>query len=306
MSNISPNSEHPGELGKQDAVPGRLITLFAIPKRFDGHIGLIQRNAINSWQKLGPTVRVILMGNESGTAEIASELDLEHVPDLQVNELGTPLLSDAFAKADELADTPFIAYVNSDIILLSDFVVVMDRFLQSQLEQFLMIGRRIDTAIDEAIDFDDPMWDINLREMVAAQGELAPVVCKDYFVFPKGQFAEIPAFAVGRGNWDNWMVANANQKGMPVVDATNVITAVHQNHDYGHVKGGRRAAYVIGREARANHKLAGGSNLVSGCNSTVQIHDDGENQKLIPVESIPFWHDLPRFLGLVKSLIVQR
>ncbi len=31
-----------------------MITIFAIPKPFKGHIDVIQRNAIQSWTKLSP------------------------------------------------------------------------------------------------------------------------------------------------------------------------------------------------------------------------------------------------------------
>ena len=231
-----------------------VLTIFAIPKSFkDTHIALIQRNAIASWAKL-PRTEVILMGNDPGVAEIANEFDIEHVADLAVNESGTPLLDDAFAKANLLANAPVMAYVNSDIILMSDIEVVADRFANEEMEKFLMIGRRIDTDIDEPLNFAQANWAGDLREFVLTQGKLAPVVCKDYFIFPKGQHASIPRFAVGRGNWDNWMVANANKNEIPVIEATNVITAIHQNHDYGHLKGGRMAAYVTGKEARANRK----------------------------------------------------
>jgi hypothetical protein len=42
-----------------------------------------------------------------------------------------------------------------------------------------------------------------------------------------------------------------------MVDATSVVTAVHQNHDYSHVPGGLHQLYY-GEEERRNDKLAGG------------------------------------------------
>jgi hypothetical protein len=302
-------ADQPAEESVNEQTSSRqpLATLFAIPKSFeDPHTALIQRNAIRSWQQLAPGLRVVLMGDDPGVAEIAQELSLTHVANLRKNETGTPLLNDAFAQVNKLADTPLIIYVNSDIILLPDCLATMQRMMDSDLEKYLVIGRRIDCDIDEPIDIGSAGWRENLVEFVKSQGVLAAVVCKDYFVFPRGQFSEIPAFSVGRGNWDNWMVASAHQEGIPVIDATNAITAIHQNHDYAHLKGGRRAAYLTGVEARQNLKLAGGSNLISGCNSNLQFHGDADEPKLIPVESMPFWSDLPKFFGLVKRLIVQR
>ncbi len=45
-----------------------MLTLFSIPKAFDGHLGTIQRNAVRSWTSLGPGVQVVLVGDEPGVA----------------------------------------------------------------------------------------------------------------------------------------------------------------------------------------------------------------------------------------------
>ena len=78
------------------------ITIFATPKKFDGHIGVIQRNAITSWTHIQPKPEVILFGTEPGTAELAAELGLRHVSAVKCNEWGTPLVSDLFAQAEQL------------------------------------------------------------------------------------------------------------------------------------------------------------------------------------------------------------
>ncbi len=50
-----------------------MLTIFSIPKPFEGHIGIIQRNAIQSWIALSGC-EVILCADEYGTAEITYEL----------------------------------------------------------------------------------------------------------------------------------------------------------------------------------------------------------------------------------------
>ena len=267
---------------------------------------MIQRNAIVSWTKLGPSVQVVLVGDDQGIAEIAKEFGLQHVATLKKNNHGTPMLNDAFAKAEQVNDSPLIAYVNSDIILLSDFVLVATRLAASSMKNFLMIGRRTDTDIQAMVDFNEPDWSSRLAKIAKESGTLAAVVCKDYFVFPRGQYPSIPDFAVGRGNWDNWMVASTKKAKHPILEATKVITAIHQNHGYQHVKGGRSAAYVTGVEARENLKLAGGRNLISGCHADMQIAADGDDLKLTTGKSMPFWSDLPKFISLVKRLVVER
>jgi len=39
-----------------------MLTLFTVPKAFVGHIGLIQRNAIRSWQACVPDAQIMLFG----------------------------------------------------------------------------------------------------------------------------------------------------------------------------------------------------------------------------------------------------
>src|ERR1700758_5264603 len=97
------------------------LTIFATPKKFDGHIGVIQRNAITSWTRLSPRPDVILFGMEPGTAEIAAELGIRHVPSVQCNEWGTPLVSDLFEQGERLGTGEAVCYVNADILLFDEF-----------------------------------------------------------------------------------------------------------------------------------------------------------------------------------------
>ena len=80
-----------------------MITFFTAPKPFQGHIDIIQRNAIESWLRLRPQCEVILFGDEEGIAEVARELKVRHIPEVARNEYGTPLISSLFEKAQEIA-----------------------------------------------------------------------------------------------------------------------------------------------------------------------------------------------------------
>src|SRR5580704_17567160 len=94
-----------------------VLTIFAIPKPFRGHIDVIQRNAIASWTRLEPRPEVLLLGDEEGTAAAARDLGVAHLPGGARNEFGTPLLDDFFARGERSAAAPVIAYVNADIML---------------------------------------------------------------------------------------------------------------------------------------------------------------------------------------------
>lgn len=231
-----------------------MITFFAIPKAFSGHIGTIQRNAVRSWAKL-PGCQIVLLGRDSGVAETAAETGAEHVPEVAVNEFNTPLLDSAFRLARQRARHALLCYVNSDIILFDDF---LEAARSVPFDDFLMAGRRWNVKVTEPIDFRNGGWESDLRALVARSGTLYTQYGSDYFLLRRDSaLTELPAFAVGRPKWDNWMLYRARSLGLPVVDATAAITAVHQDHDYAHIPQ-RRGPTWGGPEADRNMVLADG------------------------------------------------
>lgn len=279
------------------------ITFFTMPKAFRGHVGMIQRNAIGSWLRLSPRPEIILFGDDAGVAEFAAEQGLIHEPTVRRNEYGTPLMDDMFRRAQLQASHELLTYINADIVLGDDFSTAVGRIAAAFDGPFLMIGRRTDLNVFEPLDFAVAAWRERLSQLVARKGSPAPRVCKDYFVYRKPLFAEIPPFAIGRAVYDNWFVYHAKQQDLPVIDATSAVTAVHQNHDYGHVAGGNRGqAYVRGEESRRNKALAGGMRLVAGSTTTWTLTPSRLRRRRIPSDLLQFAADLPRFLRLVLEL----
>jgi hypothetical protein len=90
-----------------------MLTLFTIPKPFRGHIEVIQRNAIESWAQLRPRPEIILFGDDEGTAHVAKEFGISHIPQVARNEFGTPLLNDFFEQAQRVAGDDLLCYVNA-------------------------------------------------------------------------------------------------------------------------------------------------------------------------------------------------
>ena len=212
-----------------DVVP---TTFFAIPKPFKGHTGVIQRNAIKSWCQIAPEIEIILIGDEFGIAEVANEFGLLHIPTVDRNEHGTPLVNSAFAAARAASNSPVLVYCNCDVILLKDFSAAIDQLMKSELKQFLAFGRRTDLQVESEIDFESAETEFRLGARVAKEGRSSSIVCKEYFVFTRDLCASVPGFAVGRGNWDNWIVANARALGVPTVNLSEVVSAIHQQHGY--------------------------------------------------------------------------
>ncbi|HEY2981406.1 MAG TPA: hypothetical protein VGJ22_09520 [Anaerolineales bacterium] len=234
------------------------ITLFSAPKSFaDPHIATIQRNAIKSWTML-PDVEVLLLGEEPGLAETAAELHVQHIETVARNAGGTPLISSMFDLARESSHSDFLCIINSDMILMSDFVEAA-RLVGKRKDKFVMLSQRWDLDVTGAIEFAQG-WQDRLSSIVHGQGSLHRPAGSDFFLFPRSCYLSIPDFAIGRAGWDNWMIYKARHERWPVVDGTPSVMIVHQNHDYSHLPGGE--THHTSPETDENIRLAGGEAAV--------------------------------------------
>ncbi|HAW58425.1 MAG TPA: hypothetical protein DCX03_05345 [Bacteroidales bacterium] len=229
-----------------------MLTIFTIPKPFNGLINIIQRNAITSWLKLKPACEIILFGDEYGIEEISQELKVSHVKLVMKNDLGTPILGDVFHTVQRIASYDTIVYANSDIIFTQD---LMQAIKKIKIQSFLLCGQRWDLDVQEEIDFDNEPFLNNVIEQAKGSKPLN-LAAMDYFIFPRNSI-KMPAFTVGRPGWDSWLVYHMRAKKIPVIDATQEITVFHQNHDYSHSKYGEHKR-VGGPEWKSNISLAGG------------------------------------------------
>ncbi len=236
-----------------------MLTIFTTPKEFKGHFAIIQENAIASWTKLIPKCQIILIGDDLGIDKIAKKYRITHIRNVAKNKFGTPLLPGIFKMAYDKAKFNKLAYVNCDIILTNDF---MDAIWQVKLPAFFLTGSRWEFNIKTKLKFQSG-WQKRFKAKVESEGNQAKVGPTDYFVFtPKINF-KIPDLAVGRTFWDSWLIFRAKQLEIPVIDATQVIWAVHQSHDYSHAGGWNKV--WLGAEAQSNKKLIGDRRKYFNC-----------------------------------------
>ncbi len=234
-----------------------MLTVFTTAKPFRGHDGIIQRNALKSWTLLQPNVEVILFGDEEGAAKAARELGLRHEPCVERNEFGTKRLDTMFRRAQKIARHDLLCCINCDIVLMQDFSDAL-KCVRAAYAKFLMVGRRWDVEIGACFNFDDSDWESRLRARVLREGRRRTPEWIDYFVFTRGLYgADIPPFVIGRVFWDNWLLWKALDSKYPVVDASAIVMAVHQNHDYRYHPQGKQGVFHDA-EAGRNHELAGG------------------------------------------------
>jgi hypothetical protein len=234
-----------------------MITIFTTGKPFTGRNGVSQRNALASWKLAAPGAEVILFGDEEGAAETAGELGIRHVADVEKVEAGPKVLRSFFDAAQRMARHEIVCYANCDIVLMEDFATAVVKVAKEE-KDFLMVGRRWDMDMPEPIAFEDCDWIEKLRERARLQGAQSSGDWIDYFAFRKGFYlGKMPEMVIGRVYWDQWLVWKAQRTGAVVVDASEAVMAIHQNHDYGYHPAGKAGVWTDALALR-NYALAGG------------------------------------------------
>lgn len=253
------------------------LTLFTAPKPFtQPHINIIQRNALQNWLSLSHgdnllsdsindsdgnhlsvndgDIAVLIMGREEGMSEVADELNIRYVHEVECHEAGPPIISSMMDYARNLTDSPYMCISNADILYFPELLKVT-RQAASLSDKFLLLGRRWDLDLATEFDF-SPGWDKRLWSEIQNRGKLHAPLGSDYFIYPRDLLTDIPDFTIGRSGWDNWIIYHAMQEGWTVLDASPSLRIVHQNHDYSHLPG-NRPPYKL-PETKQNITLAGG------------------------------------------------
>ena len=120
-----------------------------------------------------------------------------------------------------------------------------------------MVGRRWDADVTTQIQFSDAHWEEKLRQSFMQEGVQRLYYNIDYFAFSRGLFIDIPPMAIGRVWWDHWLIWKASQQKAAVLDASEVVLAMHQNHDYSYHPEGQKGVWY-GEGAQRNFRVAGG------------------------------------------------
>lgn len=249
-----------------------MLTIFSTCRAFTDCYDFIQTNAITSWTQLDPRPEIILFGDEAGVAQISERLGCSQATDVERHPCGLPYVGSLFRAAQAQADHNLLCYVNADILLFQDF---MDTALivAGHLDRFLMIGPRWDWLKREPIDF-SLGWQDQVLKTARGAGQVRPRKALDYFVFTKGVYdIDFPPLVLARYWWDPWLVWSALTRGIPVVDATDSVTVLHQQHG---------AAVLARRDpvARRNRELTGEEPIQVGIDAaTWTISGEGLRQK---------------------------
>ncbi len=229
-----------------------MITFLASPKAFVGPAEAIQKNAISSWQKVHPDAEVIIFGDSAGAAAACIELGAQHVPNVPCSPSGVPYFNGIVEYAKVHARHDIQVYLNCDILIHK---TILSAIACIAFTHYLIVGQRIDLAEDVQLSITSDQWKDELRQLA---GENKTVLHApsgvDYFVFVRGMWQELPPLVIGRGGYDGALVAFCLRRGIPLIDGTYAIPAIHQFHDYGHVSGGQHLV-IEGEDATNNCTL---------------------------------------------------
>ena len=208
-----------------------MITLFTTTKPFKDIAYNQQVNAIQSWFLIDEQVEIFVFGDNI-PHELVEKFHIRQVQNVASQFDNLPLCNAMFEYVAENASHPVIIYLNSDIILPTNFgeeVLKIHNLLKSN---YLIIGQRIDYDLDQLVIQDKS----SLRELYKSaikSGTLHPPYGSDYFVMPRDFFekGEMPKLTVGRPGWDLWPIYQALEvKKAHVIDLSKKLLVIHQNH----------------------------------------------------------------------------
>lgn len=205
------------------------LTLASVPMPFSGNKLTIthQHNAIQSWCMLNPRPEIILFGNDDGVGNVSKQYGVRHVPQIGKNELGDLSMRSIFRQIDKNSTTDWICYIDTDVILLDDFIPNFN-YLVSLLPSFVSCAGRWDANVPEAIDFTKEDWQRKVLDAVYKLGRRG----SDYCIYPRGFYHNMPDYSIGKGHWDGWRMGLPLTKGIPLVNIERSCKAVHQKHGH--------------------------------------------------------------------------
>jgi hypothetical protein len=192
---------------------------------------------LNSWLRFCPPCEIVIVGPDEGVEDAVKHLPfIKIIHNVKRSPSGAPFLDDLICQGEKVATNDLICLVNGDIIIVDDILKVVKIVYKIFNTNFLLTCRRYDMDINKLLKYDNGLLN-RLRNYRLRQYEELnrKPVCTDLFVFGKGLFEKIPPLIIGRLIWARWLIYKALSYGIPVIDATEVLTVIHQIHHYNHI-----------------------------------------------------------------------
>lgn len=216
------------------------ITIYSTLREFDSN----KREAIQSWCRLGPQVkRIVLVGQLhelqtdvgllQSVCSATTSLSI-HIEDrVDTNFLGRPLFN-SLMYLTLTAETDIAMYVNADIHVLYDLILGLNRVHQT-FPSFVAMAARWDVIDTTNLLSTSSVQSLDsVREWVITSGTLHSYGGVDMWAFDtKTPLIDslIPPFVTGRGKYDNWLTHELIRSSRANIDLTEAVTLVHCKHE---------------------------------------------------------------------------
>jgi len=247
-----------------------MITILASPKPFIGIDKENQYRAINNWKTISCRYEIILYGNSIGIENAGKDLNVKVVNQIRSTENGIPYFGAIVEHASKYGEYDTQLFLNCDILLSN----IDEVLFNVKFQNFLIIGQRIDLSEGTIIDQSISDFEILKKELLNLnKAKLHEPTGVDYFIFKKNQWNNIDEIVIGRGGYDSALLNFTKKSGIPIIDATNSIIALHQFHNYNHVKGSEQTVFY-GIDAKNNLLHAGKHSLLTISDSDYAINKD--------------------------------
>tara|TARA_R100001129_G_scaffold167007_2_gene134378 strand:- start:311 stop:1075 length:765 start_codon:yes stop_codon:yes gene_type:complete len=205
-----------------------MITLFTTTNKITTAV----LNSLESWDRLECVSEIFIFSDTMHNSDIVNHSNKATV--LPSNEQEKPpLLKQIFKTSLQNSNNDFLCYINSDILLLSDFCRAFAD-CKTKFKNFQMIGRRINWEDPGWVRFDHDVTDQQIIDTVQAGSHSPhPYSGVDYFCFNKEVYEEqiddMPDFYIARRRFDHYLAYCPKRVGAEVVDCSNKIYCIH--HD---------------------------------------------------------------------------
>lgn len=236
-----------------------MLTFLTSPKPFKGIDKENQYRAIKSWILSTKNAEVILYGDSAGIDQAGIDLGVKVVKSIASTEGGLPYFGAIADHAEIHGKFNTQVYLNCDILVSN----LHEASKAISFPWFLAIGQRIDLSAETFVDQHPSEYKKIINQLVTEDRvQMHETSGIDYFMFPRGLWRGLKQIIVGRGGYDNALLDFCKWHHYPIIDCTLSVIALHQFHDYSHVKGNRNTVF-FGVDAKQNIEAAGRYSLLS-------------------------------------------
>jgi glycosyltransferase involved in cell wall biosynthesis len=225
----SSKSSETGEINHEHVI-------FTSPKPFSLTTRDVQLTALRSWRHFLPACPIYLFGSDSTIAETCQREGVELVEGFPVSVgADKPILSQLFQKMNRDHPRATKIYLNSDIVLGPGVLDCLRNLSQLPAPWLASARRRCFPA------FTGGAWNpVKIEELLIQHAQAwtwGPPWALDIFVYRGLELGGMPEFMIGHCAWDNWMIFNARDRGIMVVDCSTDLPIYHFDHGYGYSPG---------------------------------------------------------------------